>query len=537
MAKFNSSKKYLTADEFIEHCKEANVVSSLGALEAYEKAGLLSPIYRLTAPEEYVCAMFNHNLKRSNAPNAPFDVENKWLGITDLVNALSSYSFPPSSHFKFVLNNGHPLDHAYTGENPFLSMPSSADYRPWSNYKIVAGISEGFTMEEGTTEHYYAPWQIFVIEELNYMHTIEENYVVGERSGWGIFRKDIHATKLINYFESFQIVSNFRMQESLIWHDITFGLKKTVIEGTLNDQLRARTIEAARQEYEKIPHASWIDFIRKLVELYKDYLKKEKIRLSGELKSYITSTINMIVDATLKSLEEISADYDGRFKGLRHFCREKGIFIYPGELERIYPDELKQARTKAKQILANHLKQFNETLASNANIDESNNDDLIDNIVESGHMLLLSHIHEIEKLWFKRDLHWESSIWAHLRSFAVSIESIGQEWFNESKLGRILNRAFADYDNLKKAVGYKITDAESSIDFKDKFEIIMKCQEESCSKNICGHHLLIAHLTRNYVSHKIDLDADMSGSIFLEIYKSLVLTLISLFVMKIERTQ
>lgn len=531
--KHNSIKKYVETKEFVEYCKANNVDVSLYMLEAYEKVGLLLPLYRLTAPDEYVCAIFEHNHKRPYNPNAPFDAENKWWEITDLGKALSSYSFPPSPRFKQALKNGHPLDYAYASKNPFLQKPSLSDFRPWREYIIVAGIIEGHPMKEEIADHYYAPWQIFVLDELNAMHTIEENYVTEQKRGWGIFGKNIHPTKLFEYFESFKAISNFRMQESLIWVDMTFGLKQSVIEGALNEQLRARTMEAARQEYEKHSHAAWIAFIRKLVELYKDYLEKEKTRLSDELKWYLTSTINMIMAATQKSLEEISAEYDGRFNGQRQLCREKGAFIYPGELDRIYPDELKLARKKAKQVLDTYLKQFNETLDSNAKIDEGIKDDLIDNIVESGHMLLLSHLYEIEELWFNRCLHWESSIWAHLRSFAVSIESIAQEWFKKRKLGKILERAFKDYDNLKKSVGKKMTDAESSEDFKHKFEKILRCQG-NCSKDICGHHLLIAHLTRNYVSHKIDFEADMLGSIFLEVYKSLVLTLISLFVRKVE---
>lgn len=531
MAKFDKSKKYLTAKDFVDHCKAHNVETSLGALEAYEKAGLLSPIYRLVAPDEYVRALFEYNHKRPYDPNIPFDVENKWREMTELENALSAYSFPPSPHFKEALEYGHPLDHAYRNKNPFLYKPSLSDFRPWGEY--VAGIMDGHPMKEDIADHYYAPWQIFVIEELNFMHTIEENYVVGQKRGWDIFKKDIRPTKLFEYFEPFHTVSNFRMQESLIWHDITFGLKQSVIEGTLNEQLIARTIEAARQEYEKHPHSSWIEFVRKLVELYNSYLEKEKIRLSDEIKSYLTSTLNMIMDATQKSFEEVSNDYDGRFKGHRHLCREKGTFIYPGELERIFPDELKQARKKAAQVLDTYIKQFNQTLDCGTKIDERIKDDLIDNIVGSGHTLLLSHLYEIEKLWFDRGPHWESSIWAHLRSFAISLESIGQEWYERRYLGTILGSAFKDYDNLKKAAGERIIDAENSVDFRHKFEEIIK-YEGKCPKGICGHHLLIAHLTRNYVSHKINVEADMLGSMFLEVYKCLVLTLISLFVRKLE---
>ncbi|MCL4476870.1 MAG: hypothetical protein M1508_11690 [Nitrospirae bacterium] len=533
-SKFSKSKKYLTAKEFIEHCKAHNVDASLDALEAYEKTGLLYPIYRLVAPDEYVCALFEHNHKRPYDPNIPFDKEDKWRQITELENALSAYCAPPLSHFKEALKNGHPLDHAYESKNQFLCKPSIADFRPWEEYQIVAGKIGGDPVKEDVAEHYYMPWQIVVMEELNFMHTIEENYVVRQKKGWGILGKDIYPTKLFKYFETFQTVSNFRMLESLIWHDITFGLKQSVIEGSLNEQLRARTIEAARQEYERHPHAFWIEFVRKLVELYNDYLEKEMIRLSKEVKSYLTSTLNIMIDASHKSFEGICHDYDGRFRGYRQLCREEDTFIYPGELERIFPDEFAQARKKAAHVLDIYIKEFNQTLKCGTKINERIKDDLIANIVESGHMLLLSHIHEIEKQWFDRGPHWEGSIWAHLRSFAVSIESIGQEWYDRTMLGKILEIAFEDYEAIRKAVGEKITDAKSLEDFRHNFKEILKWRGRNSSNGLCGYHLLVAHLTRNYFSHKIMSEADMLGSIFLEVYKALILTLISLFVRKLE---
>jgi len=160
--KFNKSKKYLTAKEFIEHCKAHNVETSLDALEAYEKVGLLSPIYRLVVPNEYICALFEYNHRIPCDPNASFDVENKWPEIIELVNALSSYNFPPSSHFKRALENGHPLDYAYKSKNPFLQKPSVNDFRSWEEYIIVAGIIDGHPAREEVAEHYYAPWQVFV---------------------------------------------------------------------------------------------------------------------------------------------------------------------------------------------------------------------------------------------------------------------------------------------------------------------------------------------------------------------------------------
>lgn len=532
--KHNSIKKYVEAKEFVEYCKANNVDASLYMLEAYEKVGLLLPIYRLIAPNEYVRTLFECNHRNPFDPNVPFDIDGKWEAIEQLRTALSHYSLKPLPQFSFALIHGHPLDYAYQSKNLFLQKPSEKDFKPWEEYKIVAGTINGHTFKEEKAEHYYASWQIFVLDELNRTHTIEENYATKQKKGWGIFKKELQPTKLISFFEYFQTISNFEMMESLIWHDITSDVRNMVIEGELYKQLKTRTAEQAKREYEKYPYSEWIKFIRKLVELYTGYTEREKIKLADECKRFLTSTINMIMDATKKSFEEIKGDYDGRFKGIRSTCREEDIFIYPGELERIYPDEVKKAKERARWSLESQIKQFNKTLPDNLKIEETITDALIDNIIESGHHLLLSHLHEIEKLWFNHSPHWESSIWAHLRSLAVSIESIGQEWFEERYLYNILKKAFGGkYTNLRDSIGKTITAAETPSDYKQKLDKILEHRGKSRS-GICGHHLVTANLTRNYFAHKVKFEPDMLGSLFIEVYESLLLTLISLFAKKCE---
>ena len=531
--KHNPVKKYLQAKEFVEYCKANNIDASLNNLEVYEKGGLLNPVYRLVTPDEYVRAVFEYNHRTPFNPNTPFDVDNKWREITSLINSLSSYTVPQISYFEQTLKNGHPLDFAWRKKNPFLYKPPFADFKPWEEYKIVAGTIDRQPIKEETAKHYYATWQIFIVDELKHRHTIEDNYATGGKKGWGILKKDIHPSELLEYFELFQTISNFRMMESLIWLDITFDVKQSVIEGKLLERLTTRTKMAAKKEYQKHSHAEWIKFIRKLVELNYEYLKREKIKLSKELKRFLSSTISMIMDATEKPFWEISNEYDGKFKGLRTLCLDENIVIYPGGLERIFPDELKQVKKHSLGIIESYIRQLNDMLPDDAKLDPKVGNDLIDSIIGSSHWLTLSHLYEIHKAWFNRRLHWKSSIWAHIRSFAVSIESIGQEWYNKMYLSNILEVAFAkDYTNLRDSLGgNKITDAKTPGEYKQKLDKIRKHRKKG-TKDICGHHLVVAHLTRNYLSHTVRFEPDMLGSIFLEVYKDLVLTLISLFVKK-----
>ncbi len=531
----NSLEKYLKADRFSEYCKANNVEASLGILEAYEKVGLLYPIYRLVLPDDYIRELFEHNHQESLNPNLPFDVDGKWRVIEDLKVALSHYQWKPSPCFALALKHGHPLDCAHLKCHPFLQKPFKENYKPWEEYKVTVGTFNGHPMKIVTADHYYAPWQIFVLDELYEMHVIEENYATGWKKGWGIIRREFIPSKVLELSDLFQTTTNFRMMESLIWHDITFDIKSSVIEGEPFEQLNTRRIELEKSEFNKHQYEDWIRFIRKLVELYKHYTEREKIKLSNELKRFLTSAINMIIDATQKSFEELSNDYDGRFKGSRSLCRDDDVFIYPGELFRIYPDELQQIKERAGWVLISYVKQFSATLPDNEDIENRIKDSLIDSIVGSGHDLLLSHLYEIEYLWSNRRPHWEGSIWAHLRSLAISIESLGHEWCQQKYLGNILEHFFGkEYTNLRNSIGNKITDANTLEEYKQKLAMILEHKRVS-AEGICGHHLLVAHLTRNYFSHWNKYEPDMLGSLFLGVYKDLVLTLISLFVQKTDR--
>jgi len=525
-------RKYLEVDKFVEYCKRCKVEVSLSILEAYEKVGLLFPIYRLVVPDEYVREVFEFNNRVPFDPNIPFDVDGKWQEINELTGALSLYTLRRSLYFKQTQENGHPLDYAYECNNKFLSKPSIDNFKPWEEYKITVETINGQTIKENTVDHYYSPWQIFIADELNNKHVIIENYITGYKEYWGIKKKIIHHSSLLEFADMFQAVSNFRMMESLIWTDMTSDLKESVVEGEIFETLTTKIAHSAKNEYERHPHIQWIKFIRKLVEIHKSYLERERIKLSNEFMFFLRSTISILIDANKKSFEEISNEYDGKFKGIMSQCIEENVMVYPGMLQQIFPDEIKQSKERSSWQIERYLNELNGLLPDNSKLSTKIKDDLIDSIIEGGHEILLSHVHEIQELWFNRRLHWTSSIWAHIRSFAISIESLGRVWFDQNYLGNILETAFRkDYTSLRDSIGAEITDAEKPDEYIQKLNKILKHKKENI-KGICGHHLVIAHLTRNYLSHNVQFEPEMLGSLFVEVYKSLVFTLICLFVSK-----
>lgn len=86
---------------------------------------------------------------------------------------------------------------------------------------------------------------------------------------------------------------------------------------------------------------------------------------------------------------------------------------------------------------------------------------------------------------------------------------------------------------MRDSVGREISDAKTPADYKQKMVKILEHKKNGIY-GICGYHLIGAYLTRNYFSHKIKFEPDMLGSLFIEVYTDLLLTLISLFVKKGE---
>ena len=307
--------KYLTAKEFIDYCKANRVDASLNTLETYEKHGILMPIYRLVFPDEFIKAEYEYEKENPSDHVTKLNCPSEWEPIVRLKNALSDYNFKLIGHLispngsksfayqkdiikyqEDIIKNGHLLDNEYKKHNPFLKTPNKADFSPWEEYEVLVDNidNDGNPVKGNTAEHYYAPWQIFVVDELNYLHTIKENYLTKERKDRSIVKKNIRKSRILEFSDLFQTASNYRMLESIIWIIVTDDLKGSIIEGICYRTLEERIKKIAEKEYAKHNKSELMKFIRKLVELYYWYTELEKNKLSQELKRLLGSIAIMV---------------------------------------------------------------------------------------------------------------------------------------------------------------------------------------------------------------------------------------------------
>jgi len=196
----------------------------------------------------------------------------------------------------------------------------------------------------------------------------------------------------------------------------------------------------AEEVYAHFSDKEWIEFLRVVVEMHVGYVEKEKAALSVESKDLLRSLVMFLRDAKGIEFEEITALYDGQFKDRRTRCREGDITIFPGELTRIFPNEIDQAIQHGRGLMEAYIRKMNERLTEPLSLDIAK--ELVDEIMETGLERILSHLHEVDHLWYDRRLHWESTSWAHTRSLVTAVEDIGKHWFKGRKLDSVLSKAF-----------------------------------------------------------------------------------------------
>lgn len=521
--------KYLTDVDFCRYCEANRVEASSEVLEDYEKRSLLMPVYRLEYPEELV------KLRRaSRLDSLPTSLENKpeWKPIDELEARLSTYQHHLPGGLEETLKTGHPLDHACKENNPFLYRPVSKRFRPWREYSIIVETAEGHQIPVPRVEHYYAQWQIFVLDGLNQnvkkvpISTVSEwEQSFQSKPEWRETLTKVHPSKVLEFEECFQTLADFRMYELLIWNIEWEGVEDVCLEGERAERFEKRVKDLATVHYNKHSPERWIQFIRKLVELHVRYEEREKLKLSKELKRILISAVNINLHATGWGYERLCNEVDGFVKS-RAFIHtaSNGSTIYPGKLEQIFPNETKLLREKTKPILQSEVTEMNKFLPNGTPLDPSKIDDLIDELLSKGYISILTHIMELNRLWFSgEDLHREDKLWSHLVSLTVSIESLGREWFpRTTELQYIFQKAFSGYKTLNPG---RNCNASNPSEFIKKLSSILQRHHS----DPCGSCLLIANLVRNYVAHGGRYTSEILGNKFVTVFKAILTTLLYLF--------
>ncbi|WP_305863654.1 hypothetical protein [Aliarcobacter butzleri] len=465
--KVDKRKKYYTEKDFINHCQECKLDIKPIDLKAFINQNTFITYY---------------SVKENNDINLEYNIYKN-----------------PNEHQK-VIENGHPFDIAFQEFNPNIKKKSSQN-----------------------TIHYYTRWQIFIISEiLNHQFFIEKKICSIKHYHLIKKIKNPFSSSLNEFEDYFQTITNFMMVETLLFDQVFKQVKETngtnIIEGEYLSILNEKIKEISIKHFEKHEFSSWIKFLRKLTELYNNYLKVEKMKLSEEIKVFLSATINMIINTEEKIFENICEAFD--CTSSRTLQMKDNIFFYSGDLKRIFPDDIELS-----------IEQFKLTFKNLTN--EIKIDELITYLKSEKFEFIFLHIFDIEKIWFNREHYWQRKLWAYIRSLTIGIEAIAKQKFS-CKLSNLHSHLGFIQTNGDNSISTHLTktrigDSDSIEDYLEKLNILIEAskREQDAYKEEYFYHIF--YLTRNFFAHKFKVDDVMTGIIFYPIYESLKKTLLKVY--------
>ncbi len=522
--KIKSNNIYLEIEEFKKICHNSNVEASNKLLEAYEKYGLLYPIYRINRPKEYLQKLFeqNHDPDRFKKVIEVSDEYGNLLRFE--YEELDRWFYPILPGFDKALNHGHPLDQAYNRGESFIEKPSKETYRNWDEYNVVLQSTiEKSAIEDRklTSRHFYSPWQIYLLEEANRKHTRKINVLIplGEGEQY-ILSEEPQKLALAEWEGHFTTLWEYRFKENLLFVKALEGVKGDILEGDNAKTFHNDCSKIAADIYPHHSYESWIEFLRALCALYFDYQKREKHRLSNCLKKDIRSVIDILMLGTGNTYGDIINDVGIYLDGTPYF--------HVPPLERIYPVYESYLKREAKSYFESVLDNYNNEVPGHLKLDKRAVDEIIDKAFDSGNETLLVSIIGINKEYFSPSYFGNEGIWSFIRSLAVAVESWVKVLANKTGFREaIVALASGDFDSccakLQKTCGKTNLNIGNYADLKQFLNAIPTIQFQRCGTDLSWMKPIIrAYLIRNYVAHHTKLDPELFGSALIELYKSLL---------------
>ncbi len=525
----NPIHKYLKAEEFTELCSEMRVY--LGRypdklLEAYEKHGLIRPVYRLNIAEDYKKLLFRYNHAKENEKST-ISLPEEHKDIHDfLQDRLGNYhvTYPP--WIDRTLEEGHPLDWAYKGNKSYIEKPSQETFRHWREFEIVEGILYDNPQPGRIAEHYYAHWQVFLFEEADRCFSITLNPFLLSQSSDISFKKT--TLSLSQWTQEFEILAEYQFDKQLYFEKYMNQTSNNLLEGELLEEYHKKLNKQVGTIFIQILEERWIEFLKKLCETFILYEELERIRLSKFLKSYIYAIVELFLKSTKLSYPQI-VDKVGNIIG-----GEKYFYRLP--LEMILPDEEREKREQAKNYISSLKDKYNSLFPEEI-ISDADVCNIIEEADRQGNDTLLTKVIEIEKEWWEDNIFRHEKIWSHIRSLVTAVETFSRAIFpTKNDLYNCINESLkGQYESLKQPFDNyfkgSVIKTNNPSEFLEKLDIIIKTPNNIKIQNdlINLKFLLIANLIRNFVSHSSKIDVKLFGSRFFMIYQSLIFSIFYLF--------
>ena len=300
---------------FIGYCKDLNVQADERELEHYEKTGVMLPVARLVYPDEYV---IQRDQRVWNGVSDGDELD-EWPDLRGLTERLG-----PFPHGYGDLADDE-LVHCFdreleAGDNPYLHRPSTSNFRPWSEYRVLVHDRHGHGILRPTAEHYYCYWQVHQLHFIQRYPDLHKNAWLVDRlpadEPWKIFFPRAPKKERLAEFEgmrrSFDALS-FWITAYARERNRTFasvaekdGFRR--LDDVQADYHQKRLTAYARMVSERFQLTSQdlYEFLRQLIKLYDDYGRDERYKLSEELKRDIFCWEDLLKFITGETRDEVA---------------------------------------------------------------------------------------------------------------------------------------------------------------------------------------------------------------------------------------
>ena len=511
--------RYVEVSRFVSHCKSLNIDISERELEFYEKEKLLFPVIRIIIPEDYVRYMFdiNHNPSNPYYHKNQFELPNKWTKIYKLLNRIN---FPI-----FHKDDGTHFFDKQLGKSKYIIEPSGISFKEWSFYKTVAGRIGDSNVTEKTAKHYYHYWQVYqIIEIQRYLEfcckmTLNENSKFLQKRNYPLYyhipfpQRKIADGDYLGMNNEFDALSFFIRQINR--KEMKFIDRGKPIGGGLK-QLNVQQVRALEKTNKHIAEyvcqrfgldeEKLFAFLRKILKLHIDYEKREKMKLSRELRKDVSYLVIFIIYKTGLNSLDVSKRI-GRIGG-----------YFENYLDIVFPNQIEKAKKKATPTFESFLKDYIAVFPT-WQITAESLEIFLSFCEENDSLSFMSAISDINEEWFNRDSLSETALISDLRECACFPEKLGELVVKRTRKRKIKTlirgritlkkviRAFFEKEswfNRFIVMWGNRSSFNTAVEFEQKYNFLIGQNSLSQDKeedNIF-RILLLTPLIRNYVVHR-----------------------------------
>ena len=302
---------------FTGYCRDLNVKTSKDELEHYERIGVMLPIARVVYPNEYVT---QRNQNQWNG-DMDWDPAEQWPALARLSERIEPFPFGYENLTDEELV--HCFDREMeAGDNPYLKRPVSAEFHPWSDYRVAVPDRCGNEITSPTVEHYYSYWQVHQLYWIQQYPDLYKNarliQHIPEDDPERRFRpwapKNERLVEFDNKRHNFDALSFWatvydrERSRTFAGIDETNGIRR--LNDAQADAYNTRLATLARNVTTRfqLTTEGLYGFLHKLIELMEDYERKERYKLVEVSKRDIFAWENLLMLTTGTTRDEVAEE-------------------------------------------------------------------------------------------------------------------------------------------------------------------------------------------------------------------------------------